>query len=84
MGTVVWIIRQRVLVLRHNAILRQRHLSFRYFLNFFDLSALVGCWSSVSIGEKKEETLLSPMTKAPSPKEKSKKQRDNTKTTKKT
>ena len=30
-GSVVNIIRQRVSVLRHNAVLRQRHLSNRYF-----------------------------------------------------
>ena len=34
--------------------------------------------------EKKEEIWLSPMTKAPTPNEKSKKQRDNTKTPQKT
>ena len=36
------------------------------------------------IQEKKEEIWLSPMTKAPTPTEKSKKQRDNTKTPPKT
>ena len=36
-------------------------------------------WSSV-LKEKNEEVWLSPMTKAPTPKENSKKQHDNTKT----
>ena len=37
-----------------------------------------------SLQEKKEEIWLSPMTKSPTPTEKSKKQRDNTKTPPKT
>ena len=39
-----------------------------------------GRYIKLQYKEKKEEIWLSPMTKAPTPTEKSKKQRDNTKT----